>query len=301
MRGAIIKDLPVVIAGMSIWEKSGETVTQAEKAQLFLKLHLQDELLVLPNPWDVASARIFEKAGFPALATTSAGMAATMGYADNQRISKKEMLSAIARIARGIDVPVTADIEGGYSSTPEGTADSVLEFLATGIVGINLEDRDATEDGVLFDTELQCDRIRAVREMTDAKGIHLVINARTDIFLEAIGDSSTRFARTIGRAHAFKEAGADCIFIPGAFDESTVGELVKETVAPVNILIGPTVLSLDTLQNLGVARVSSGSGPARAALGFTRKLAEQMRNDRSYQYMIDNAIPYAEVNALFED
>jgi 2-methylisocitrate lyase-like PEP mutase family enzyme len=210
------------------------------------------------------------------------------------------MLDAISRIANGVKVPVTADIEGGYSTTPEGTANSVQEFLQTGIVGVNLEDRDASNDGVLFDIPLQCDCIRAVREMANAEGIHLLINARTDVFLENIGDSATRFARTIERAHAFKEAGADCIFIPGAFDEQTVGELVKEIGAPINILIGPTALSLTELQDLGVARVSSGSGPARASLGFTRKLALQMRNEKSYQLMLDNAIPYPEVNALFD-
>jgi len=274
--------------------------TQSEKADLFLKLHLDDELLVLPNPWDVGSARIFEEAGFPALATTSAGVAATMGYPDNQRVTKDEMLDAISRIASGVQVPVTADIEGGYSATPEGTAASVQEFMQTGIVGVNLEDRDAENDGVLFEIPLQCDCIRAVREMADGEAIHLVINARTDVFLENIGDQETQFERAIERAHAFMEAGADCIFIPGAFDAETVAALVKETAAPINILIGPTALDLSTLQDLGVARVSSGSGPARAAMGFTRKLAEQMRNEKSYQLMVDEAIPYPEVNALFD-
>ncbi len=275
--------------------------SQTDKATTFLDLHLQEELLVLPNPWDVASARIFEDAGFPALATTSAGIAATLGYPDNQRVSKGEMLDMVARITNGVRVPVTADIEGGYSATPEGTADSVREFLETGIVGVNLEDRDAARDGVLFEIERQCECIRAVREMAAAEGVHLVINARTDIFLEAIGDPATRFVRAIERAQAFKEAGADCIFVPGAFDDQTVEALVKEVDAPINILLGVTALSLSTLQDLGVARVSSGSGPARAALGFTRKLAQQMRNEHSYAYMMDEALPYAEVNALFDE
>lgn len=275
--------------------------TQSGKADMFLQLHLDREMLVLPNPWDVASARIFEEAGFPALATTSAGIAATLGYPDNQRVSKEEMLKVVSRIANGVQVPVTADIEGGYSTTPEGIATTVREFLGTGIVGINLEDRDAAHDGVLFEVAAMCDTIRAVREMAEAEGIHLVINARTDVYLEAIGDPATRFERSIERAHAFKEAGADCIFIPGAFDETTVDQLVKAANTPVNMLLGPTPLSLDALENLGVARVSSGSGPARAALGFTRKLALQMKNENSYELMMDDAIPYAEVNSLFDE
>lgn len=273
--------------------------SQAGKAQAFLNLHHQDQMLVLPNAWDVASARIFEVEGFEAIATTSAGVAASLGYADNQMVPMDEMLGAVRRMAKGVSVPVTADIEGGYSTTAGGTADAVQQFLETGIVGINLEDRDARNPSTLFEIELQSDRIKAVREMAEDEGVHLVINARTDVFLESIGDPGSRFARTVKRSNAFMEAGADCIFIPGAFDEKTVSELLKEIQTPVNIIVGPTTLTLKQLQELGVSRVSLGSGPARAALGFTRRLAAALKNEGSYALMMDGAIPYPEVNALF--
>ena len=274
--------------------------SQSEKADTFLRLHQQDPMLVLPNAWDVASARIFEETGFGAIASTSAGIAAVLGYPDNQRVSKEEMLVAVKRIAEGVKVPVTADIEGGYDTTPSGTAEVAREFLRAGVVGINIEDRDARKDAALFEIEPQAARIHAVRQMADEEGVHLVINARTDVFLEAIGDPGTRFERTIQRADAYVQAGADCIFIPGAFEAETISEFVRAIQAPINILVGPTTLSLDTLQDLGVSRVSTGSGLSRAALGFTRKLANELKVNRSLQLMQDEAIPYPEVNTLFD-
>src|SRR5258708_3360388 len=172
---------------------------QALKAEQLRKLHSGPKMLVLPNAWDVASARIVEDLGFPAIATTSAGIAATLGYPDGQKISRDEMLGVIARIAKAVRVPVTADVEAGYGVTVEDMTQTVKAVVAAGAVGINLEDVTSSDEGSQVDLALQLEKIRAIRKATESLGVPLVLNARTDIYLIPIGPRESRFERTVER------------------------------------------------------------------------------------------------------
>ncbi|MEO7142807.1 MAG: isocitrate lyase/phosphoenolpyruvate mutase family protein [Bryobacteraceae bacterium] len=271
---------------------------QRDKAEAFRRLHDGPPILVLPNAWDSASARIFEDAGFPAIGTTSAGIANSLGYPDGQYTPGREMLAAVERIVRAVAVPVTADVEAGYGYSVVAAAEIAGRVIAAGAVGLNLEDT-AEQEGTLLDAALQSARIAAMRETANALRVPLVINARTDVFLASIGDPATRFDRAVERAAAYHRAGADCLFIPGVRDAETIGRLVRALPGPLNILADPGAPPATELQRLGVARMSVGSGPMRAVMGLTRRIAEELHRDGASASMYDQAIPYAEANALF--
>jgi len=266
-------------------------MTQAEKAYRFRELHAGPPILVLPNAWEVAGAKLFQQAGFPAIATTSAGIANALGYPDGERISRDEMLDVVARIARAVDLPVTADVEAGYGD-PVATAKAVA---AAGAVGMNLEDWHAEKGDTLVDIDQQCALIRQIRGL----GLPIVVNARTDVFLAGIGDPETRLQRTIERLAAFHDAGADSLFAPGVRDAATIGALARALPGPLNVLATPGMPSIAELEKLGVARVSVGSGIARAVLAVTRRIANDLRAG-SCDSMFAEQIPYAELNRFFE-
>jgi len=268
----------------------------ARKAEEFRKLHHGPKMLLLPNAWDVASARILEEAGHPAIATTSAGIAYSLGYADGQNISRDEMLSMVSRIARAVRVPVTADLEAGYGTTPEAIANTVKAAIEAGAIGMNLEDL-AGEDS-LVELPLQIEKIRAVRGAASAAGVPFVLNARTDVFLAAIGPEETRFDRTVERLRAYRKAGADCVFAPGLTDLDTIAKLVKAVDAPLNILALAAGPPMAELERAGVARVSTGSGIMRAAMGLTQRIAKEMIADRSCQSMFAGATPFVELKRM---
>lgn len=267
-----------------------------EKAARLRALHRGTSILVLPNAWDAASARVIEEAGFPAIATTSAGVAFSLGYPDGQRVGRDEMLAAVRRIAAVVHAPVTADIEAGYGETPEAVAETIRGVLAAGAVGVNLEDS-WERDGrpVLADLVLQEERIRAAREAAEAASIPLVINARTDVFLHRLGDE----AEAVRRLNAYLRAGADCAFPILVRDPALIARLVGAIAGPVNILAGPGAPSIPELQRLGVARVSFGSALARAALGLTRRIANELKSAGTYGGFPEDAIPSPEANRLF--
>jgi 2-methylisocitrate lyase-like PEP mutase family enzyme len=254
-------------------------------------LHHGPEILVLPNAWDCASARIFEELHFPAIATTSAGVSFALGYADGQNIPAKEMLAAVARIARCVDVPVTADLEGGYGDASE-TAAALLE---TGAVGLNIEDISNYESETLASIDQQASKIAAVRKTGP-----VVINARTDVYLLQIGDEATRFPRACERLKAYRDAGADCLFIPGIVAEDLIARFVEALEFPINILAVAGVPPLARLKELGVARITVGSGMMRSAMGHTRRIAEALKTTGDFAPMIDGSVPYPEANALFQ-
>lgn len=270
---------------------------QISKAIQFRQLHRGPAVLILPNAWDVASARIFEDAGFPAIATTSAGIAFSLGHPDGQRIPREEMLARIGRIARAVQAPVTADVESGYGSTPEDTAKTVRELIQAGVVGMNLEDASNRRDQPLIDLQLATEKIRAAREAAMQMQAQIVVNARTDVYLLEGGNSDADYSEALRRLSAFRDAGADCVFAPGLTDAETIERLVKAVACPISILAGPGSPSISELSRLGVARVSVGSGPMRATLGLLRRMAEELRTSGTYSSMED-AVPYAEVNKL---
>jgi len=252
--------------------------------------------------WDVASARIVEAAGFPALATTSAGVAFALGYPDGERISRAEMAEAVRRIAVRVRVPVTADMEAGYGRSPESAAETVRAVVAAGAVGLNLEDAPADGGGSLLDEQLQTERIRAAREAAREAGVSVVINARTDVFLKRIGAPETRIGHAARRLDAYRAAGADCLFAPGVTDRETIAALVREVGGPLNVLAGPDCPPVAELEALGVRRLSLGSGAMRATLGLVRRIAEELRGPGTFTTLRGDQVPsHAEVTRLLDE
>ena len=274
---------------------------QRERVEILRRLHQGPRILVLPNVWDVVTARIVEAAGFSALATTSAGVAFALGYPDGERISRAEMVAAVRRIAGRVRVPVTADMEAGYGRTPQAAAETAREVIAAGAVGMNLEDAPADGDG-LFDVALQAERVRAARESAEAAGVPLVINARTDVFLASIGAPETRLSHAVRRLNAYRAAGADCLFAPGVTDRATIATLVREVGGPLNVLAGPGCPPVPELEALGVRRLSLGSGVMRATLGLVRRIAGELQGPGTFAALFgDQVPPHAEVNRLLGD
>lgn len=264
---------------------------QSDKAKQFRELHNRDHLLILPNAWDVASAVIFQRAGFCAIGTTSAGVAAVFGYPDGQHISRDLMLEMVRRIASAVSIPVTADVEAGYDD-PVRTAMAVME---AGAVGMNLEDTTEEDPSSLADLEIQLRTIREIRARTN-----LVINARTDVFLAGVGDPAMRLDMAVERLNAYRAAGADCLFAPGVRDVETIRKLAQSVSGPLNVLAGPGTPPIAELQRLGVARVSIGSGGMRAALGLTHRIAKELLEDGTYESLTEGAMPYAEVQQMLK-
>jgi 2-methylisocitrate lyase-like PEP mutase family enzyme len=276
-----------------------DTATQKHKAETFRRMHDRSKILVLPNAWDVASAKIFEAAGFRAVATTSSGVANSLGYPDGQAVSREEMLEVVARIARALSVPLSADIEGGYATDLEALKASVRAVIDAGAVGINLEDGMHDGSHQLYPVEMAVARIQAARAAAESAGVPIVINARTDVFLHAIGEKSSRFDHAVSRANAYLAAGADCAFVPGPSDADLIGRLAKAITGAINVMVLPGMPSAPELEKLGVARVSMGGGPARAALTTVRRIAEELLNSGTYsRFTAPDTISHMEMNQL---
>ena len=241
------------------------------KAEVLRSLHIP--ILILPNAWDPASARLIEHAGAKAIATGSAGVAWAHGKRDGQ-LTREEAVRAVERIVEVVSVPVTADIESGYDDV---TA-TVRAIWGAGAVGINLEDSAGPE---LVDAEEHADRVRAAR----AAAPEIVINARTDVFLNEVGPAETRLKRAVERGNHYRAAGADCIFVPGVTDEATIAQLVKEIDAPLNILIRANSPRIQRLKEIGVARASAGPRIAEAAHAATLAAAREMLERGTYDTM----------------
>ena len=270
-----------------------------QKANALRALHQSGKVLLLPNVWDVASARTIEEARFHAIATTSAGIAFSLGYPDGQKISRQEMLAHVARIARSVRVPVSADVEAGYGDRPEDAAETAREVIAAGAVGMNFEDGTDDPQRPLLDLPLQLERIRAIREVAEKSGVPLVLNARTDVYLAQVGSPDSRYDHALGRLRAYRDAGASCVFLPGLRDPETIKQFVKDVQCPLNILAGPGSPSITELGKLGVARVSLGSAPMRATLGLLRRIAHELKASGTYQ-ALEGAPAHGDVNNMLE-
>ncbi len=273
-------------------------LSQKEKAEVFLKLHSGGRILVLPNAWDVVSARILEDLGYPAIATTSAGVAAVLGYPDGQHVHRDEMLESVQRIARAVHVPLTADMESGYGDSPEEVAETATAVLQAGAVGMNLEDVVDEAENSQVELPLQVEKIKAIRGASTSFGVHLVLNARTDIYLNHIGDPETAYERTVARLNAYRHGGADCLFAPGVGDQEIIAKVVAEVDGPLNILISPGCPTLKELQRIGVARATTGSSAMRATLGLLRRIGKELMDSGEHASLFEGAIPYAEVNQI---
>ena len=269
---------------------------QVGKAQAFRKMHDRSRILVLPNAWDAASARLLARSGFAAVATTSGGVAWSLGYADGERALLGEVVSATARIARAVDVPVTADMEAGYGATPEEVANTVRAAIDAGAVGINLED---SSQHALRDMAPATERIRAAREAASASGVPIVLNARVDTYLLKFGGSdAARFEETVRRARAYLAAGADCVYPIALGDGAALRALVKELNAPINVTARPGIAGVDELQRIGIARISTATRFATVAFSAVQQAADQLRRTGQFD-CLDASLTHPEMQRLF--
>lgn len=266
-------------------------MTYSQKIEAFHALHHTSSLLKLPNAWDAGSARILARAGLPAIATTSAGIAFSHGLRDGELLPRDVMLDSLHRIAVSVKIPISADLETGFGDTPEAVAETVRLAAAAGAVGFNLED---AQNGTLLDLDLQLERLTAAR----AANPDIFLNARTDVFWLGIGAPETRLGAALERLHAYIAAGANGVFVPGANDASTITGLLEGLQRPLNVLGG--ALPTSELERLGVARVTLGSGIARAAYSVVQRSALEFLRDGTYS-SLEGGLSYAELNDLFAE
>lgn len=272
--------------------------TQIDLAQAFRRMHDRKQVLLLPNCWDAGSARLFVRRGFAAIATTSAGVAWSLGYADGEQAPLAEVLAAIARITRVVAVPVTADIETGYGDTPADVANTVQAVIAAGAVGINIEDG-RPGHGPLRDAADASARVRAARVTANASGVPIVINARVDHWMQNdAADPAARLADAIDRAKAYVAAGADCIYPIGLGDPATLSTLVRSIDAPINVAAGPAMPDLRELESIGVARVSTATRFATLAFGAVDHAVAGMRASGGFAALASD-FSYADAQQLF--
>ena len=271
--------------------------SQTDKAEDFRALHHGKQILILPNAWDVPSARVFEDEGFPAVATSSAGLMVSLGYPDGQVISRDEYMSAVGRISRILSVPLSADIVAGFGTTPKEVLATVREVLKAGAIGINIEDfAHATKK--LFPIATQAEKLKAIKKLGETSGIPLVINARTDAFRFAPGDEGVRLKEAIRRAIAYRDAGADCVYPMGLFDAASIRVFVQTLDFPVNVMVRKGLPRVDELERLGVARVSFGPSASYAAMGLLKRAAREVLENGTYESLLAGAITFEELNSL---
>ena len=264
-----------------------------ERCRMFRQLH-ESGCFVIPNPWDLGSARILVQLGFKALATTSSGFAWSLGRADN-RVSLEEVLAHIRSIAQGVDVPVNADFEGGFAIEPDAVAVNVTAATATGVAGLSIEDSTGDPARPLFEFSLAVERIRAARRAIDDSGAGVLLTGRSEGFIVGRPD----LAETVRRLTAYAEAGAECLYAPGIHATSDIATVVR-AVAPhsVNVLAGSDFATVAELARLGVRRISVGGALARAAwTGFLQAATEIA--DLGTFCNLGRAVPFAEINGQF--
>lgn len=270
---------------------------QAEKAEEFRKLHRGRKLLILPNAWDVPSARVFEEAGFQAVATSSAGVMVSLGYPDGETIDRKEFTSAIKRIAGALSVPLSADVVSGFGSTPREVVATVRGVLRAGAIGINIEDFDHRANR-LVPIEKQVEKLNALRRLRDSQDVRFVINARTDALGHASGDMQARLEEAIRRGIAYRDVGVDCVYPMGLTDATSIATYVRALDFPVNVMVRTGLPSVPELERLGVARLSLGPTPSYAALGLLQRASRELLQHGTYASLLEGAITFDELNRL---
>lgn len=262
-----------------------------EKRQRFRELHLQG-CFVIPNPWDTGSAMALQSLGFQALASTSSGMAWSLGRPDNG-VELERVLAHLENVVKAVDLPVNADFEGGFAVSPEGVAANVARAIETGVAGLSIEDSTGDSEAPLYDFELAVERVAAARAAIDAAGGEVLLTARSEGFFIGRPD----LEETVRRLQAFAEAGADCLYAPGIRSEQEISSVVQAVAPkPVNVLtLGH---SLDQLAELGVRRISVGGALARVAWGAFLRAAEEIAREGRFEQLAQGA-KGAELNALF--
>ena len=258
----------------------------------FRRLHAEATPLLLPNAWDAGSARMIEACGAAAIATTSAGLAWSRGYADGNILPSRVLAAAVGEIARVLSVPLTVDMEGGYSADPRAVGETVSAVIGGGAVGINLEDGGASPD-------LLCAKITAAKAAALHAGVDLFVNARTDVYLRRLVPPERAVAETIERARRYRAAGCDGVFVPALTDPDAIGSIAVAIGLPLNVMVVPRLPPVAQLRTLGVRRVSAGAALAQAAYGIARRAATQFLTEGVYDAMFETTADYTELNALF--
>lgn len=261
--------------------------SQRRKADALRSLHARGDLLILPNVWSPIGARILQAKGYPVVATASAAISASMGYEDGEKINRSTLIDLLGRIARSVDIPVTADIEAGYGESILELEETVRQVIECGVAGVNIEDS-LEEGGPLRPVEEQCRRISTVRRVAEDQGLHLVVNARVDSYLSSsFSNHEDATEEAVRRAKAYSEAGADCIYPIGPGDEETVRALRNRIESPINILAMPGSASLSLMRKIGVNRVSFGPFVFRSCLKRFADIAADLKNREECSFLND--------------
>jgi 2-methylisocitrate lyase-like PEP mutase family enzyme len=267
------------------------TLSTEKRVAEFRRLHEPGRPLLLPNAWDAASARLMEACGAAAVATTSAGLAWSCGYPDGDALPPAVLAGAVAAIARVVGVPLTVDVEGGYSADPREVGEVVGAVVAAGAVGINLEDGTGSPD-------LLCAKIGAAKAAARRAGVDLFVNARTDVYLRGLVAPERAEQETIERARRYREAGCDGVFVPALTEAAAIRRLAAAVVLPLNVMVRPNLPPVAELRGLGVARVSAGSTLAQTAYARARQAAARFLRDGLYDAMFEATVDYGELNRL---
>jgi 2-methylisocitrate lyase-like PEP mutase family enzyme len=274
--------------------------SQREKAEEFRSLHRAEGIFVLPNVWDVPSARVFEDAGFRAVATSSAALAVSLGYPDGQRIGKDELFVAVKKIAGKISVPLSVDVESGFGSNLEGLSDTIRRVVEAGGVGVNVEDISSFESKTLVPIEEQVNRLQAVRRAAGSLGVPIVVNARTDGYHFGTGAEEVKVEEALRRARAYAEADVDCLYPIGLTEKALIAKFAKSVPKPINVMARRGLPTVAELEQIGVKRLSLGPGAMYATMGLLKRIARELRQKGTYDALLEGAITFDELNALAE-
>jgi len=269
--------------------------TQTEKGQAFRALHQRDHAFIIPNPWDIGSARLLAHLGFEALASTSAGYACSMGLRD-YAVGREAMIAHVSALASATDLPVSADLENGFADAPEIVAETIRLAAAAGVVGGSIEDATGRKEQPIYDQALAAERVRAAAESARALGFPFTLTARAENYINGRPD----LRDTIQRLQAYQEAGADVLYAPGLTSKDDIATLVRSVDRPVNVLMGlpGASLNLAALSAIGVKRVSVGSALARAALGAFLRAAREMQQNGTFGFA-EHAASSREISGMF--
>ena len=272
---------------------------QQEKAKQFYNLHHSGKLLILPNIWECLGANLLESLLYPAIATASASVAFTNGYDDGQRISFDSVLALLKKIVSSVSIPVSADIESGFAENDLQLEENTKQLLATGIVGINIEDTDKETNSIL-PVETQCEKIKLIKKVSQAVGVPLFVNARADVYLRGkdFDTPESKFEEALKRGRAYKAAGADCFYPIGMTRQEDIKRMVKQLQMPVNVITIPGIPELNVLNEIGVARVSLGPSFLKIAIKAMKNLALKLQNLEGLSDITENEITSAYVKDL---
>lgn len=272
---------------------------QVAKAEIFRTLHFGNEMLLLPNVWDVLTAKLMENMKFPAIATASAAISYSNGYADGENFPLSDLNVLLKRIVKAVNIPVTADIESGYATDLSALEKNLIQIISTGIAGVNIEDTNPKTKEI-YSIEEQAERIKLIREVANRMGVPIFINAKTDVYLSKYVNEVDRVHETIKRGVAYKMAGADGLYPIAITSSESISAIIHETKLPINILAFKDAPSLKILDNIGVARVSIASGLLKSGTDAIIKSANNFKNLQDYSTILSSEITGAYLNQIIK-